>query len=103
MAIRQEKLLMFFPSTAPNSPVFIFIHGGYFKALDKRQYSFLAQPFVQSGFTVINLNYDLAPKVRVEEIVQQTCCAIAWIYSNVGRWNGDPNQLIICGHSVGAF
>ena len=60
-----------FPAANANAPVFVFIHGGYFKALDKRQYSYIATPFVKSGCTVVLVNYDLAPRVSVEKIIDQ--------------------------------
>lgn len=92
-----------FPAKRANAPVFVFIHGGYFKALDKKQYSYIAKPFVNAGCTVALINYDLAPMVSVEEIIEQNIKAFAWLYENISRWNGNPNNIVICGHSVGAF
>lgn len=97
-----EKIDLF-PSSNPGAPVFVFIHGGYFRALDKRQYRYLARPWVRAGCTVALVNYDLAPTVTVGEIVEQNLKAFAWIRENVGRWNGDPENILLCGHSVGAF
>lgn len=92
-----------FPAAKPNAPVFVFIHGGYFRALDKRQYNYIAQPLVKAGCTVALINYDLAPAVKVAEIVEQSIKAFRWLYQQVHRWNGDVNNMVICGHSVGAF
>ena len=92
-----------FPAGHSNAPVFVFIHGGYFKAFDKRQYSYIAKPFVSAGCTVALINYDLAPKVSVKEIIDQNIKAFIWIYENISRWNGNPENIVICGHSVGAF
>ena len=39
------QVLDIFPAKGANAPIFVFIHGGYFKALDKRQYSYMAKPF----------------------------------------------------------
>lgn len=92
-----------FPARNSNSPVFVFIHGGYFRALDKSQYSFIAPTMRRLGFTTVNINYDLAPKVEVSEIVRQCRAAFRWVCDNVGDWNGDPTRVVLCGHSVGAF
>ena len=92
-----------FPAAHPNAPVIVFIHGGYFRALDKRQYNYIAKPFVNSGCTVALINYDLAPMVSVKEIVDQNSKAFLWISQNISRWNGNPDNIVICGHSVGAF
>ena len=92
-----------FPARTPGSPVLLFIHGGYFRALDKSQYRYLARPLVKLGYAVVLVNYDLAPRVSVSEIVQQVHDAFAWVKQNVHRWNGDPGRFTLCGHSVGAF
>ena len=92
-----------FPASQPDAPVFVFIHGGYFRALDKRQYNYIARPFVAAGCTVVLINYDLAPNVPVKEIVEQNLRAFRWIYENIERWHGNPRHMVLCGHSVGAF
>ena len=92
-----------FPASYSNAPVLIFIHGGYFKALDKRQYSYIAKPFVDAGCTVALINYNLAPQVSVTEIVEQNIKAFQWIDENIHRWNGNVRDIVLCGHSVGAF
>ena len=60
-----------FPAQTGKAPVFLFIHGGYFHALDKSQYRYVASRMVRQGYTVVLVNYDLAPKVRVVEIIHQ--------------------------------
>ena len=92
-----------FPAAQPQAPVLVFIHGGYFRALDKRQYRYLARPFVRSGCTVVLVNYDLAPSVPVATIVEQNIRAFQWVFQNISQWNGDPQNITLCGHSVGAF
>ncbi len=92
-----------FPSDVAGAPLFIFIHGGYFRALDKRQYHFMAPAMARSGFTTVLVNYDLAPRVSVAEIVDQVSRAFAWIAQEAHLWNGDAARVILCGHSVGAF
>ncbi|MCO7223297.1 alpha/beta hydrolase [Pleionea sp. CnH1-48] len=98
-----EQKLDIFPAAQPQSPVFIFIHGGYFRSLDKRQYSFLAKPLNRAGYTAVFLNHDLAPKVKVVDIVEQNISAMKWVVNNIQQWNGDPKRITLCGHSVGAF
>ncbi|WP_299007156.1 alpha/beta hydrolase [uncultured Shewanella sp.] len=99
---RGQKLDIFAAPSA-NAPVFVFIHGGYFKALDKKDYRFIAANLVKKGYTTVLLNYDLAPKVTILEIIQQVFKAFSWILTNISQWNGNINQITLCGHSVGAF
>ncbi len=92
-----------FPAEAKASPVFVFIHGGYFRSLDKSQYRYIASRMFRNGYTTVLVNYDLAPKVSVSEIVRQNLAAFEWIRENVHKWNGNPDDITLCGHSVGAF
>ena len=92
-----------FPAESPSSPVFVFIHGGYFRALDKSQYRFIAPRLRRAGYATVLVNHDLAPQVSVTEIVRQALAAYSWICHNIERWGGDPGRMVICGHSVGAF
>ncbi len=91
-----------FPAKQQSAPVFIFIHGGYFRALDKRQYSFMARTLVKLGYLVVSVNYDLAPKVSVATIVDQCIRAFQWTRENIVDWHGDATRMVLCGHSVGA-
>ncbi|MCV0424229.1 MAG: alpha/beta hydrolase [Roseibium sp.] len=99
----EGQKLDIFPAKAEAAPVFIFIHGGYFRALDKSQYSYIARQAVKAGYTTVLVNYDLAPGVSVEEIVRQNLSAFTWIKNTIHKWNGDPSRITLCGHSVGAF
>lgn len=92
--------LDFFPAARADAPLFLFIHGGYWRALDKRDFSFVAPPFVAAGISVALINYDLTPRVTVETIVGQTCRAIRWIYDNKAL-QFDRDRLVVGGHSAG--
>jgi arylformamidase len=95
-----EKLDIF-PAAKPNSPVQIFIHGGYWQMLDKNLNSFVAEPFVKAGCAVVLVNYTLAPQAGMDEIVRQNRAAIAWTYKNIETFNGDPSRIYVSGHSAG--
>ncbi|KZD09659.1 alpha/beta hydrolase [Oceanibaculum pacificum] len=90
-----------FPAADPRAPIHVFIHGGYWRGLDKSVYSFIAEPLVAAGATVVMLNYDLAPALAIGEIVEQTRQAVHWIYANGGALGGDPDRLYLSGHSAG--
>ena len=90
-----------FPARAPGSPVLVYLHGGYWRALDKRDQSFVAPPFVAAGALVVLPDYALCPDVSVEQIVLQTVQALRWVYRNAARHGGDANRIVVAGHSAG--
>lgn len=85
-----------------DAPIHIFIHGGYWRALDKSANSFVAEALVQAGATTVLLNHDLCPLVTLDEIVAQINKAIAWVYENAAQIGGDANRIYVSGHSAGA-
>jgi arylformamidase len=91
-----------FPARQDSAPLFVFIHGGYWRSLDKFDFSWLAPPFVQRHIAVALLNYGLAPNTTVEDIVRQQLAAIAWLYRNGDRLGFDPERIVVSGHSAGA-
>jgi len=81
--------------------VAVLIHGGYWQRLDKSQFSYIAEGFVNAGVTVVVLNYSLAPEVGMDEIVQQSRAALAWIWRHALDHQCNPNRIHVCGHSAG--
>ena len=90
-----------FPAPAGGAPIQVFIHGGYWRSLDKDIHSFPAEGFVAAGGAAVSLNYALAPAVTLDAIVEQCRTAIEWIADNAGRLNGDPGRIFVSGHSAG--
>ena len=90
-----------FPARAPGAPVLVFIHGGYWRALDKSDHSFVAPSFVQAGAMVVVPNYALCPVVGIEDIALQMCRALAWVFQQAERYGGDPTRIHLVGHSAG--
>ncbi|MCZ8294242.1 MAG: alpha/beta hydrolase [Hylemonella sp.] len=95
-----EKLDVF-PSNQPGAPVVVFIHGGWWRALDKSQHSFIAPAFKNLGGCVFVPNYALCPAVTVPDITLQMVKALAWVYRNARKFGGDPSRIYVVGHSAG--
>ena len=95
-----EKLDLFFSET-PSKALLVFIHGGYWRSLDKNDFSFLAPAFTQRGITVATINYGLAPQLRIDDIVRQSRVAIAWLAQNARRYGAAANKIYVAGHSAG--
>ncbi len=95
-----ERLDVYTPR-AQGAPVLVYLHGGYWRALDKRDQSFVAAPFVDAGAMVVLPNYALCPAVGIEHIVLQLVQALAWVWRNARAHGGDPERIVVAGHSAG--
>ena len=98
-----EKVDLFFPPdrTTPR-PVHMFIHGGYWRAFSKNDYSLVADTVVAAGAIAIVVDYALMPAVRMATLVDQVRRAKQWVLDNIAEHGGDPDRLTISGHSAGA-
>ena len=95
------ETLDIFPANRPNAPVLVFIHGGYWRFLDKFDHSFVAPAFQRAGCTVVVPNYALCPAVTVPEITLQMVRALAWVWRHIGEYGGDAKRITVAGHSAG--
>jgi arylformamidase len=91
----REKLDLFRPGLGDAWPWAIFIHGGYWQALDRSFASHLARGLLLRGVAVAVPSYDLCPAVPVARIVEQMQAAAAWLHRRTGR------RLLATGHSAG--
>ena len=85
-----------------NCPLLVFIHGGYWQALDKHDAAFAAETWVDNGWGWAAINYALAPSVSFKEIVTQNIRALAWLLGQGQRYGYDPSRILLVGHSAGA-
>ena len=89
------------PSSAAGAPVLVFIHGGWWRALDKSDHSFIAPAFNAAGAAVVLPNYELCPAVSIEHIALQMTRALAWVWRHASSFGGDPARIVVAGHSAG--
>lgn len=90
-----------YPAAQADAPVLFFIHGGYWRALDKRDHAFIAPAFTREGVCVVIPNYALCPAVTVPQITMQMVQALAWTWRHIARYGGDPRRITVAGHSAG--
>ena len=96
-----SERLDIFPAARRGAPVLVYIHGGYWRALDKRDQSFVAPAFVDAGAMVVLPNHALCPAVTMPALVMQLVAALAWVHRHAHHYGGDPQRLIVAGHSAG--
>jgi arylformamidase len=91
-----------FPAANAAAPLLVFVHGGYWRGLDKSDFSYLAPGFVEAGVTFVAVNYDLAPQTSLDDMVVGIQDAMAWIGANARTLGGDGAAVTLAGHSAGA-
>jgi arylformamidase len=96
-----EETVDIFPTRDPDSPLMVFIHGGYWFRLSSKEFSMVANGLVGHGITVAVMNYTLCPKVTVSEITRQSRALIAWLHGKAAHYNADASRMFVSGHSAG--
>jgi arylformamidase len=96
----EAETLDFFPAD-PGAPLHVFIHGGYWQALDKRDFSYLAPAWHAAGVAFAVLNYGLCPAVSLDDIVDQMRRALVWLHGHGKALGVDVSRLQLSGHSAG--
>jgi arylformamidase len=81
-ASEPERLDIFPAATSELSPIFVFIHGGYWRLLDSADSCFMAEHLTQAGACVVTVNYALAPFVTLAEITRQCRAAVTWVHGH---------------------
>jgi arylformamidase len=91
----REKLDLFRPGPGDDWPTAIFIHGGYWQALDRSFFSHCARGLLAHGVAVAVPSYDLCPAVPLAHIIAQMRAAVALLHRRSGR------PVLATGHSAG--
>ena len=95
------ETLDLFPARKGDGSCLLFIHGGYWRSLDKKDFSFLAPAWVGAGVSLAVANYDLCPRVSMDEIVRQMLRASCWLWLHAEEHGMDQDRLYVTGHSAG--
>ncbi len=95
-----KQTIDLFPAAHPRGAL-LFIHGGYWRALDKSDHAFVAPPLVAQGVGVAVINYDLCPDVSIARIVDECREGVAWLRREGPRYGVPAEHLVVAGHSAG--
>lgn len=96
-----NTLDLYVPKNAKDFPTLLWIHGGGWTTGDKANYAELGHRFAESGVACAMINYRLSPAVKHPEHVRDCARAFAWLHANIQKHGGDPDRLVVGGHSAG--
>ena len=87
-------------SAAP-LPVVIWFHGGGWNNGGRPQYAFAGRAFSGQGFVTVVAGYRLDEEGKFPNFMEDAAAAIAWTHANIARYGGDPDRIVLAGHSAG--
>jgi acetyl esterase/lipase len=99
---RRQRLDIYAPHNAEHLPVVIFWHGGTWMSGNKKNYRFVAAALVAHGFVAVVADYRLYPAVHFPAFCEDGAHALAWVEAHIGEYGGDPQRIVLMGHSAGA-
>jgi arylformamidase len=100
-AHERQVLDVYAPAGAKNLPVVFWIHGGGWQSGDKTMVALKPKAFMDAGFVFVSINHRLLPSVDMGTITQDVASALGWVHKNIAVHGGDPNRLLVMGHSSG--
>lgn len=99
-----QKLRIYAPADADGPlPVFLFVHGGSWSWGDPDDYNFIARAIAPAGFIVVLAGYRLGEEGRYPAMLEDTAAAVAETAGLAPRLGGDPDRIVLAGHSAGAY
>jgi acetyl esterase/lipase len=102
-ADNKDKLDIFIPPGAKSLPVIVSLYGGALTAGDKSEQPYVGERFAEAGYVAVLINYRLSPTVAHPAHAEDAATAVAWVKKNIAKYGGDPNKIVLTGHSAGAY
>ena len=99
----RQKLDVYRPAKAMRpKAVIVFFYGGSWKWGERRHYRFVGQALASRGYLVVIPDYRLYPEVEFPGFVEDAAAAIKWVHREIPARGGDPDRIVLAGHSAGA-
>lgn len=93
------KLDIYVPENQNGFTTVVWFHGGGLTAGEKA----IPERLKNQGLGVVAVNYRLSPKVKSPAYIDDAAAAVAWVIKNIPRYGGDPQKVVVSGHSAGGY
>ncbi len=101
-----ESLDVYTPAHPVDAPVVVFLYGGSWQtkiSYPKANYRFLGEALAARGYVTVIPDYRLYPAVRYPDFLDDCARAVVWAHAHARAYGGDPNRIVVMGHSAGAY
>ena len=97
----QEHCMLdiYYPTGQQAFATIVWFHGGGLTAGSKE----FPTALLEQGVAIVAVNYRLYPRAKAPAYIADAAAAVAWVFQNIGRYGGDPNQIFLSGHSAGGY
>lgn len=97
----RQKLDVYSPWDAQGRPVVVFFYGGSWTAGSRGLYRFVGAALAERGIVTVVPDYRLYPQVKFPAFVNDGALAVAWVQQHAQEFGGDPQRIVLMGHSAG--
>ena len=89
----------------PGAPrlVVVFFYGGGYDSGKKADFAWVGATLARHGYVVVVPDFRLYPQVIWPAFLQDCAAAVRWTHDNIASYGGDPSELVLMGHSSGAY
>lgn len=84
-------------------PVIVFFYGGSWNTGSRAGYGFAGKALAAQGFLTVVPDYRLIAEAPYPAFLQDSAAAVRWVRANAARFGGDPDRIVLAGHSAGAY
>lgn len=100
----RDRMDVYRPASAQGAaPLVVFLYGGSWRAGARGTYPFVALPLAARGAVVAVPDYRLFPEVGFPDFLRDNARAVAWAMTHAAEWGANPRQVVLLGHSAGAY
>ena len=82
-------------------PTLVYFHGGGWVFGAKGGAPNLFLPYIERGWDVVNVEYRMASNSNAPAAVEDSRCALRWVYDNAEKYHFDLSRIVLTGHSAG--
>lgn len=95
----QCKLDIYYPKNKKNYVTVVWLHGGGLTEGNKH----IPEELKNKGVAIVPIGYRLSPKVKHPAYIEDSATGVAWVKDSISKYGGDPNKVIVAGHSAGGY